>query len=96
MSRKAKELSIFFDNDNYDNNNGSGSQTSEPSGEGAVTVIVVGNVDNDGSVGGHIVHLVQNSKFWTGFGAGDDFLDPSRVEYIDKRSIFGFETTINR
>ncbi len=71
MSRKAKELPIL---DNDDNKNGSGSQTSEPSGEGAVTVIVVGNVDNDGSVGGHIVHLVQNSKFWTGFGAGDDFL----------------------
>ena len=27
---------------------------------------------------------------------GDDFLDPSRVEYIDKRSIFGLDTTTNR
>ena len=35
-------------------------------------------------------------KFWTGFDAGDDFLDPSRVESIDKRSIFGIDTTTNR
>ncbi len=43
MSRKAKELSIFFDNDNDDYDNGSWSQTSEPWGKGAATVIVVGN-----------------------------------------------------
>ena len=43
-----------------------------------------------------MVHFVEISKFWNDHGAGDDFLDPSRVEYIDKRSIFDFEATINR
>ncbi len=36
------------------------------------------------------------SKFWTDFGAGDDFLGVALVESIDKRLIFGIETTINR
>ena len=40
--------------------------------------------------------LLNFRKFWTDFGAGDDFLGVALVEYIDKRSIFGFETTINR
>ena len=40
--------------------------------------------------------LLKNQKNCGDFGAGDDFLDPSRVEYIDKRSIFGLDTTTNR
>ncbi len=54
--------------------------------------LIVDNVDN----GGHSVHFVENWKFWTGFAAGDDFLGVALVDYIDKRSIFGFETTINQ
>ncbi len=29
--------------------------------------------------------MLNFAKFWSDFGAGDDFLDPSRVEYIDKK-----------
>ncbi len=39
--------------------------------------------------------LFKFRKFWGRSGAGDDFLEVALVEYIDKRSIFGFETTIN-
>ena len=42
------------------------------------------------------VILMKFPKFWGDFGAGVDFLDPSRVDYIDKRSIFGLDTTTNR
>ena len=43
-----------------------------------------------------MVHFVENSKFWTDFGAGDDFLDPSRVEAIDKGLIFRLGSVPNR
>ncbi len=73
-------------------------KASEPSGEGAVDCIVVGNVDNDedDSGGGQSVHFGEISKFSTGFAAGDDFLDPSRVESINKRLVFELETATNR
>ena len=43
-----------------------------------------------------LVILLNFRKFWTDFGAGNDFLGVALVEYIDNRSIFGFVTTINR
>ncbi len=43
-----------------------------------------------------MVHFVENSNFGGDFGAGDDFLDPSRVESIDKRLIFEADSTSNR
>ncbi len=47
----------------------------------------VGNVDNDEDGGGGS-HFVEISKFWTGFAAGNDFLEPYRVESIDKGLVF--------
>ncbi len=43
-----------------------------------------------------MVHFVKISKFWSDHGAGDDFLDPSQVESIDKGSIYGLDTATNR
>ena len=40
--------------------------------------------------------LFKFAKFWSYFGAGNDFLDPSRVESIDKGSGFRLDTTTNR
>ena len=40
--------------------------------------------------------LLNFRKFWTDFGAGDDFLGVALVEYIDKRSTFRLDTTSNR
>ena len=73
-------------------------QASEPSGEGAAYCNVVGIIDDDGidDIGNHVVLFVQIPKFWSDLGAGDDFLDPSRVEYIDKRLIFDLEIAPNR
>ena len=70
-------------------------EASELPGEEAVDC----NVDNISYCGGgnHFVHiLLKFATFLSGHGAGNDFLDPSRVELFDKRSIFGFETTTNR
>ena len=71
-------------------------KATEPLGEGAVIVddlvimlIMTVSVVVD-------VRFVEISKFRTGFGAGIDFLDPSRVESIDKRLILCLETTTNR
>ena len=70
---------------------------SEPSGEGDETLslvtvdllIIDDGVDGGGGgSGSHIGNFVEISKFGFGFGAGNDFLDPSRVEYIDKRFIY--------
>jgi len=53
--------------------------------------------DNDGSEsGGHSFHFDEILKCRIGFGAEDDFLDPSRVEWIDKRSIFHLDCSTNR
>ena len=57
--------------------------------------LIVDNVDNGAEVILFILLKIGN------FGAtlalpGDDFLDPSRVETIDKRLIFGIDTTTNR
>ena len=43
-----------------------------------------------------VIILFKIPNFLSGFGAGDDILDLSRVESIDKGSIVGLETTINR
>ena len=43
-----------------------------------------------------LVILLKFPKFRSGSGAGDDFLDPYRVEHDDKGSLFGLETTTNR
>ena len=56
-------------------------KASEPSGEGAFIVDVIGN-----GGGGHFLILFILFKFRSGVGAGDDFLDPSRVESIDTGS----------
>ncbi len=40
--------------------------------------------------------LLKNPKFWSGSGAGDDFLGVALVEYIGKRSIFGLGSMPNR
>ncbi len=70
----------------------------EPSGEGAVdcnVVVYVDNIGNDGigSGGGHFVEI---SKFWSDFGAGNDFLGADLVESIDKGLIFGLGNSTNR
>ncbi len=43
-----------------------------------------------------IIILLKFAKFWSDFGAGDDFLDPSRVESIDKKSIFDLDSSTFR
>ncbi len=40
--------------------------------------------------------LLKNPKFWSGFGAGDDFLGVALVESIDKELIFGVGSSTNR
>ena len=40
--------------------------------------------------------LVENPIFWRRFGAGDDFLDPSRVEFAGKKSFNRADYTPNR
>ncbi len=40
--------------------------------------------------------LMKFPKFWTGFGAEDDFRGVALVESIDKRLIFGLVTMSNR
>ena len=40
--------------------------------------------------------LLNFRKFWTDFGAGDDFLGVALVEYIDKRSIFDLHYSTKR
>ena len=40
--------------------------------------------------------LLKFPKFWSDFGAGDDFLGVALVEYIDKRLIFGLGNSTNR
>ena len=40
--------------------------------------------------------FVEIPKFWTRFGAGDDFLGVALVETIDKRLIFGLDSMCNR
>ena len=63
----------------------------------------IGNVDDDedavsivGNGGLSIRFLVKFAKFWGDFGRAEHKLDPSRVESIDKWSIFGLTTTTNR
>ncbi len=68
-------------------------------GEWAVAFNVDGIVENDGNFddeGVHFVLFLENLKFRTGFGAGIDFLDPSRVESIDKRLILCLDSMLNR
>ncbi len=65
---KARELSLFNNDDNID---GGGWKASEPPGEGAVEADdceVVGNIDNNCIVGGG-GHFVENSNFRSDFGA---------------------------
>ncbi len=69
--------------------------TSEPIGEGANEFNAARNADING-IGGGGGHFLEKLKILTDFGAGDDFLDPSRVESIDKGSIFGLDTTTYR
>jgi len=77
-------------------------EASEPPGEGAVDCNVAGNDGNSvGGGGGQYVDLLQYSFveiriFDSDFDRATHFLTPSRVESIDKRSIFGLGTTINR
>ncbi len=40
--------------------------------------------------------LLKFPKFWSDFGAGDDFLGFALVECIDKRLIFGLDCMPNR
>ncbi len=54
---------------------------------------VIGGIDGGGN---HSVHFFEIPKFWTVFGAGDDFLGVALVEYIDKGSIFGLESRTYR
>ena len=62
---------------------------------------VAGNVDDDnGNDGGNAGSIVFD--FWSNlqnfgatFGRAEHNLDPSRVEYIHKRSIFRLDTTTN-
>ncbi len=43
-----------------------------------------------------MVILLNFRKFWTDFGAGNDFLGVALVESIDKRWMFGIDTMFNR
>ncbi len=63
-----------------------------------VIVDIIGGNDNGiDDIGNHVLLFVQISKFWTDFGAGDDyFLGVALVEYIDKRLIFGLGNSTNR
>ncbi len=95
---EAKEL-----NDDITDNDGGGGmiivQASEPSGEGAVSCHSWrdGHVDDDADEdAGGGSHFGEISKFWTGFAAGNYFLDPYRVELIDKRLIFDLDYSTNR
>ena len=58
--------------------------------------MVVHGVCIVGTGGLSIRFLVKFAKFWGRFDAGDDFLDPYRVESIHERSIFRLGTTTNR
>ncbi len=40
--------------------------------------------------------LMKFPKFWSDFGAGNDFLGVALVESIDKRSLFGLGNSTNR
>ena len=63
-------------------------------GEGAVDSNVGFIQDIGGGGGGH--HFDEISKFWSDFGAVNDFLGVALVDYIDKRSIFGLGYSTNR
>ncbi len=81
-------------------------QPSEPSGEGVIVFNVVGGnlvdigpLGNNDDIGGGwnlSVHFVEIPKFWSDFGAGDDFLGVALVESIDKRSIFDLHYSTDR
>ena len=43
-----------------------------------------------------LVILLKNRKCSGDFGAGNDFLGVALAESIDKRSMFGLDTTTNR
>ena len=78
---------------------GRGGWQLEPLGEGVGVNAVIGNVDNDGSGEVNVsisFSFVKIRIFDFGFGLEIRIPTPSRVELIDKRSIFGLETTINR
>ncbi len=57
-------------------------------------LLVVMINDDIGNGGGN--HFDEIPKFWTDFGAGNDFLGVALVEYIDKRWMFGLDNTTNR
>ena len=78
----------------------SGSEAEAPyssvvvSGAGSGQVNDAAGGGNDGGNAGHFYSSLQ--KIWGDFGRAEHNLDPSRVEYIHKRSIFGLDTATNR
>ena len=76
-------------------------EASEPSGEGAVVIVVIADKDGnsvDGSGGQCVDSLLfcQNPDFDLDAGLQNRILTPSRVEMIAKGSILRLETTTNR